>query len=175
MSSPKREVGKDSYYQKLLDDEMRQQAPNWKSVRQYINMDVLPSPVDRTTGMAMIHIAAYFGESVVLKWCIDKRKSSIHQTNEFGRTALHMSADANRPECISILLENGADVNKTSLGGLTALHVGCRNNSVQAVSRLLESPDIDLDAETVERSVAESLTDNQSIKDSISACRLNRQ
>ena len=31
----------DTYYQKLLDDEMRQKVPNWKSVKQYINLNVI--------------------------------------------------------------------------------------------------------------------------------------
>ena len=31
--------------------------------------------------MAMIHIAAYSGEPVVLKWCIEKDKSSINLVN----------------------------------------------------------------------------------------------
>ena len=76
---------------------------------------------------------------------------------------------------MSLLLESGADVNKASLGGLTPLHVACRNNAFEAVRALLASPEVEIDAETIERATPEMLTEDPVIKQSILDYRLSRK
>jgi len=86
-----------------------------------------------------------------------------------------MASDANRSECVSILLEAGADVNATSLGGLTPLHLACRNNCLAAVISLLKNDRVDLNAESIERGTPESMTEDPQIKDAILDFKINKK
>ena len=85
-----------------------------------------------------------------------------------------MAADACQAEAVSVLLEAGADVNPLSLGGLTPLHLACRNNCLAAVLALLQSPDLDPDVETNERTTPEMLTRDAQILKAIESYRSDK-
>jgi ankyrin repeat protein len=86
-----------------------------------------------------------------------------------------MAADANRHECVKLLLDSGADINKASLGGLTPLHVACRNNATDTVQVLLGYPEVDIDAESIERATPDMMTDDPVIKQMILNYRLSKK
>ena len=85
-----------------------------------------------------------------------------------------MAADANRADCVTTLLDSGADINKTSLGGLTPLHIACRNGSLGAVIALLAHPSADIDAESIDRATPEMVTEDPLIKEAIVQFRNNK-
>ena len=95
-------------------------------------------------------------------------------SQRLGRTALHMAADANRADCVSLLLDNGANINQVSLGGLTPLHVACRNGSVDAVKVLLSHALVDVNMETGDRLTAWTITEDEQVLKALEAFKINQ-
>ena len=85
-----------------------------------------------------------------------------------------MAADANRADCVSLLLDSGANINHVSLGGLSPLHVACRNGAEDAVRALLAHAGIDVNLETGERLTAWTITENRKILDVLEEFKINQ-
>jgi hypothetical protein len=161
----------DFYYQKLLDEELKKETPDWKQVKQFIGFQVVPSLADADTGMNVLHKASLHGQTEITKWAIGFTKPTvqagiqqdavlnINGSNKYGRTALHFACDSGHADIVTLLLENKADVNAMSLGGLTALHVASRQTRVACVKALLGGEqEVDVYAETSDRQMASMLT-----------------
>lgn len=82
----------------------------------------------------------------LLKLIIDHPKLAGVNLNSFnednGYTPLTLAASINRPRCIKLLLEHGADVNALNNDGYAAIHCAARNYAMKALELLLETPNI---------------------------------
>lgn len=56
-----------------------------------------------------------------------------------GLTALHMAAQGDHPECVKLLLLQGANVDDVTIDNLTALHVSAHCGSVRVAKILLDA------------------------------------
>jgi len=80
MASPKKGET-DTYFQNLLDEEVKKDDPDWKVVRQFIKYNVHMSPPERETGITMLHKAAYAGIDDVIRWCVGLPDINLNAKN----------------------------------------------------------------------------------------------
>lgn len=66
----------DPFYQKLLEEELQKDEPDWKAVRQYIRFNVAP-PISEDGGMSMIHKVAFCGQTDILRWCVKNQDVNL--------------------------------------------------------------------------------------------------
>lgn len=64
--------------------------------------------------------------------------TQVNSKSLYGRTALHMAAEAGNADAMAVLLEAGADVEANTDDGLTALHVACQRGHADAARLLLD-------------------------------------
>lgn len=62
---------------------------------------------------------------------------SVHYTNGYGDTPLHIVSYWGDCEAISILVANGANINATGESGFTPLHCATQMNKPEAIQLLL--------------------------------------
>ncbi|KAL7247522.1 hypothetical protein ACSBR2_002438 [Camellia fascicularis] len=107
---------------------------------------------DSILGRTCLHYAAYYGHSDCLQSILSSASSShvavswgfsrfVNIRDGKGATPLHLAARQRRPECVHILLDNGALV-CTSTGGYgfpgsTPLHLAARGGSLECIRELL--------------------------------------
>ncbi|KAK4753510.1 hypothetical protein SAY87_001614 [Trapa incisa] len=107
---------------------------------------------DSLNGRTCLHYAAYHGHSECLQIILSSAKSShvaaswgyarfVNIRDGRGATPLHLAARQRRPDCVHILLDNGALVCATTGGhgypGSTPLHLAARGGSLDCVRELL--------------------------------------
>ncbi|KAE8732394.1 putative E3 ubiquitin-protein ligase XBAT31 [Hibiscus syriacus] len=108
---------------------------------------------DSINGRTCLHYAAYYGHSdclqailfsaqsspVAFSWCGYARFVNIRDAK--GATPLHLASRQRRPECLHILLDNGALACASTGGyvcpGSTPLHLAARGGSLDCVRKLL--------------------------------------
>jgi len=66
------------------------------------------------------------------------KKLELDATDEWGNTALHVSARCGNSEMVDILLRNGADINLMDGCGETALHIAARDGNQDTVVMLMK-------------------------------------
>ncbi|KAI4334517.1 hypothetical protein L6164_019200 [Bauhinia variegata] len=107
---------------------------------------------DALHGRTCLHYAAYYGHSACLKAVLSAAQSSpvaaswgfarfVNVRDARGATPLHLGARQRRPECVHILLDNGALVCASTGGygcpGSTPLHLAARGGSMDCIRELL--------------------------------------
>ncbi|XWS28844.1 hypothetical protein CRYUN_Cryun25bG0106500 [Craigia yunnanensis] len=107
---------------------------------------------DSLHGRTCLHYAAYFGHSDCLQAILSAAQSSpvavswgyarfVNIRDARGATPLHLAARQRRPECVDILLDNGALVCASTGGygcpGSTPLHLAARGGSLDCIRKLL--------------------------------------
>ncbi|KAK8550895.1 hypothetical protein V6N13_119397 [Hibiscus sabdariffa] len=107
---------------------------------------------DSIHGRTCLHYAAYYGHSDCLQAILSAAQSSpvavswgyarfVNIRDAKGATPLHLAARQRRPECVHILLDNGALVCASTGGyvfpGSTPLHLAARGGSLDCVRKLL--------------------------------------
>lgn len=160
-----------------LNAVLRQQKYDWSLVEPfmyYTDEGLTPNYTDSDTGVTTAMMAAYDGQTEILRWCLEQ-KADIEARTNLGRSALHYACDGGKPGAIRELLAQGADVNARTLGMMTPLHLCCQSNHYEAVLVLLkESPLlVDLDMENSKRQTADSVTKDKRIQRSIKNYRAN--
>lgn len=78
-----------------------------------------------------------------LKHIIEQDHTLLHQTDDHGRTPLHIAVGAGHLATIALLVELGADIEATSLDRRTPLHwavVSHRPSAVEALAKLGADP-----------------------------------
>ncbi|KAL3611137.1 hypothetical protein D5086_002157 [Populus alba] len=107
---------------------------------------------DSLNGRTCLHFAAYYGHSDCLQAILSAVQSSpvavswgysrfVNIRDGRGATPLHLAARQRRPECVHILLDNGALVCSSTGGygspGTTPLHLAARGGSLDCIRELL--------------------------------------
>ncbi|CAA2987760.1 putative E3 ubiquitin-protein ligase XBAT31 isoform X2 [Olea europaea var. sylvestris] len=107
---------------------------------------------DSLNGRTCLHYAAYYGHSDCLKAILSTARTSqvavswgyarfVNIRDGKGATPLHLAARQRRPECVHLLLDNGALVCASTSGygfpGSTALHLAARGGSLDCIRELL--------------------------------------
>ncbi|GAB2274357.1 Putative E3 ubiquitin-protein ligase xbat31 [Dionaea muscipula] len=107
---------------------------------------------DSVQGRTCLHYAAYHGHSECLEAILSAARSShvaaswgfarfVNIRDVKGATPLHLAARRRRPNCVHILLDNGALVCASASGygypGTTPLHLAARGGSLDCIRELL--------------------------------------
>ncbi|XP_051134101.1 putative E3 ubiquitin-protein ligase XBAT31 [Andrographis paniculata] len=107
---------------------------------------------DSVNGRTCLHYAAYNGHSDCLQVILSAARDSpvanswgfsrfVNVRDGKGATPLHLAARRSRPECVNVLLNNGALVCATTgrygFPGSTPLHLAARSGSIDCVRALL--------------------------------------
>ncbi|CAK9137871.1 unnamed protein product [Ilex paraguariensis] len=107
---------------------------------------------DSLNGRTCLHYAAYYGHTDCLQAILSAAHNSqvsiswgfsrfVNIRDGKGATPLHLAARQRRPECVHILLDNGALVCATTGGygfpGSTPLHLAARGGSLDCIRELL--------------------------------------
>ncbi|EOY34059.1 XB3 in [Theobroma cacao] len=107
---------------------------------------------DSLHGRTCLHYAAYYGHSDCLQAILSAAQSSpvavswgyvrfVNTRDARGATPLHLAARQRRPDCLHILLDNGALVCASTGGygcpGSTPLHLAARGGSLDCIRKLL--------------------------------------
>ncbi|KAK6137983.1 hypothetical protein DH2020_028264 [Rehmannia glutinosa] len=107
---------------------------------------------DTLNGRTCLHYAAYYGHSDCLEAILSVARTSqvsaswgysrfVNIRDGKGATPLHLAARQRRPQCVHILLDNGALVCASTGGysfpGSTPLHLAARGGSLDCIRELL--------------------------------------
>ncbi|KAK4492048.1 hypothetical protein RD792_002838 [Penstemon davidsonii] len=107
---------------------------------------------DSVNGRTCLHYAAYYGHSDCLQAILSAARTSqvaaswgysrfVNIRDGKGATPLHLASRQKRPECVHILLDNGALVCASTGGygfpGSTPLHLAARGGSLDCIRELL--------------------------------------
>ncbi|KAL4558245.1 hypothetical protein LXL04_036443 [Taraxacum kok-saghyz] len=107
---------------------------------------------DSLNGRTCLHYAAYYGHSDCLQTILSSARTShiasswgfsrfVNIRGGKGETPLHLAARQRRPECVHILLDNGAlacaSTGGHGLPGSTPLHLAARGGSIDCIRKLL--------------------------------------
>ncbi|KAL8129021.1 hypothetical protein V2J09_018176 [Rumex salicifolius] len=107
---------------------------------------------DSKNGRTCLHYAAHYGHSDCLQTILSTAKSShvafswgfarfVNVRDGKGATPLHLAARRRRPNCVQILLDNGALVCASTgsycFPGSTPLHLAARGGSLDCIRKLL--------------------------------------
>ncbi|XP_024981467.1 putative E3 ubiquitin-protein ligase XBAT31 [Cynara cardunculus var. scolymus] len=107
---------------------------------------------DSLNGRTCLHYAAYYGHSDCLQTILSSARTShvavswgfsrfVNIRDGKGATPLHLASRQRRPECVHILLDNGALVCASTGGyglpGSTPLHLAARGGSIDCIRELL--------------------------------------
>ncbi|KAI3461533.1 hypothetical protein Pfo_018196 [Paulownia fortunei] len=107
---------------------------------------------DTLNGRTCLHYAAYYGHSDCLQAILSVARTSqvsaswgysrfVNIRDSKGATPLHLAARQRRPQCVHILLDNGALVCASTGGygfpGSTPLHLAARGGSLDCIRELL--------------------------------------
>jgi len=125
--------------QRQLTYELCEENIDWSKVEVFMyygEEGLNPNHTDRATQVTTAMLAAYSGHTEILRWCLSM-KADVDARSTLGRCALHYSCDGNKPPCIRLLLEHGADPNIRTLGMMTPLHICCQSDNFDAVLVLL--------------------------------------
>jgi len=150
--------------QRELTYEVSEENIDWTKVEVFMyygEEGLNPNYTDRTTQVTTAMLAAFDGQTEILRWCLSM-KTDVDARSSLGRCALHYACDGNQPPCIRLLLESVADPNIRTLGMQTPLHTCCQNDNYEAVLALLHDAKeiVDPNAENSRRQ-----TPNQLAKD----------
>ncbi|KIY67850.1 ankyrin, partial [Cylindrobasidium torrendii FP15055 ss-10] len=84
-----------------------------------------------------MHIAATNGHTEIVRMLLGDSRTSVNDTDRDGLTALQCAVDQWHLQCVEILLQHNADVNRAYPDGSTPLHRAAGSGRPELVSLLL--------------------------------------
>lgn len=90
-------------------------------------------------GIEPLALAAERGHAGALRLLLDAKADVHAKAKTCGRSALHRAAEAGHLECVSVLVERGADVLSSQQNGECALHSASAGGCTELVAALLAS------------------------------------
>lgn len=91
-------------------------------------------------GFTALHLAAFFGKTVIAKALIDAGADpGVVSANEMHVQPLHSAAAGRHIEICRLLIAAGADVNAKQRHGFTPLHAAAQHGDVELVELLLSA------------------------------------
>lgn len=97
------------------------------------------SEKERVTGFLT---AALEGEATALKACLE-RGVDINVTNRQGRTAITLASLSQKYDCVALLIDAGADINRQDETCFNPFLISCLNNDLKLLRLLLPArPDL---------------------------------
>jgi hypothetical protein len=93
-----------------------------------------------------MHEACEKGDLATVQRMITEKPADLNQTNEFGKTALHLASWYGHKNIVEFLLgQPGLIVKQADQDGKHALHLACELGHMEIVKLLLQHPEIRLD------------------------------
>ncbi|KAA0191306.1 putative ank repeat-containing, partial [Fasciolopsis buskii] len=88
--------------------------------------------VEKPANGLLIYLAAAGGNKEELKGCLKEEKDIDYVDSLTGMMPVHAAASWGNPECLEILVENGADINQRDAMLCTPVHHAARNGHQKA-------------------------------------------
>ncbi len=89
-------------------------------------------------GQTPLHLAAYFNIPWLARVYVAENNDDVHATTGVNDTPLIWASEMGSIECVTILLDAGADPNEFEIDGWSALHWASRNGHCDIATILLE-------------------------------------
>ncbi|RDD41599.1 Transient receptor potential cation channel subfamily A member 1 [Trichoplax sp. H2] len=89
-------------------------------------------------GDTLLHLIAFNNGHELIKPVVNLMNTSININNGYGKTPLHLAAQAGYLNTVRILLNCGADVNNSDIYGNSALHYAAKENRSEVMKLLIE-------------------------------------
>eukprot|EP00826_Nyctotherus_ovalis_P015338 TRINITY_DN1434_c0_g2_i1.p1 TRINITY_DN1434_c0_g2~~TRINITY_DN1434_c0_g2_i1.p1 ORF type:complete len:517 (+),score=145.96 TRINITY_DN1434_c0_g2_i1:133-1683(+) len=93
--------------------------------------------LDPTTGLSVLHSAAYFGTCSALVLAAE-RGANLNVGTEKGMAPLHFAVVGQRADAVKVLIERGAEVAVANYQGDTPLHLACIKHNADILESLLQ-------------------------------------
>ncbi|KAK6523794.1 hypothetical protein TWF281_001766 [Arthrobotrys megalospora] len=90
---------------------------------QFEENESLERACEKTVGMDLIHVTAYFGLEALMEFLINEAATNVMKVSRHGEIALHYKQMFYLPDMIKLMLEHKADVNLKTPDGETPLAV----------------------------------------------------
>ena len=88
----------------------------------WMGVEFFDPPTKRLSTVFHLHMAAHNGEICDLLQEIQRNPDKIDERCYYGASALHYACAANRPNCVRLLLQHGADANAVWLLDRSLIH-----------------------------------------------------
>lgn len=129
---------------------------------------------DDVDGCMAIHLAAANGKNEVIDILLDKDASNINDVDNRGNTPLHWASMKDRADTVSLLIENGADIEAKDIDNWTALHYAAAFASLQTVEALVDNG-ADKNSLTKDGNIPVNYAKDETIKTYLSGGKIGRE
>lgn len=129
---------------------------------------------DDVDGCMAIHLAAANGKNDVINILLDVYASNINDVDNRGNTPLHWASMKDRADTVSLLIENGADIEAKDIDNWTALHYAAAFASLQTVEALVDNG-ADKNSLTKDGNIPVNYAKDETIKTYLSGGKIGRE
>lgn len=143
-------------------------------VNALIEKDVDIKAKDDVDGCMAIHLAAANGKNEVIEILLDVDASNINDVDNKGNTPLHWASMKDRADTVSLLIENGADIEAKDVDNWTALHYAAAFASLQTVEALVNNG-ADKNSLTKDGNIPVNYAKDETIKTYLSGGKIDRE
>ncbi|MBW5398364.1 ankyrin repeat domain-containing protein [Brachyspira pilosicoli] len=143
-------------------------------VNALIEKDVDIKAKDDVDGCMAIHLAAANGKNEVIEILLDVDASNINDVDNKGNTPLHWASMKDRADTVSLLIENGADIEAKDVDNWTALHYAAAFASLQTVEALVDNG-ADKNSLTKDGNIPVNYAKDETIKTYLSGGKIDRE
>lgn len=89
-------------------------------------------------GKTPLHISAHHSNEKAIAELLKAPKIQIDKVDNFGQTALHITAFQNSNNCAQLLMSSGCNINLCDNFGQTALHIAAYNKNTNLIRNLID-------------------------------------
>ncbi|KAI8505099.1 hypothetical protein Bbelb_172080 [Branchiostoma belcheri] len=111
----------------------------WQNIEHSLPLNgSLPIDGRKDSGIPLVLQAVKEGDKELVAQLIEKDKKCLRQTDSLGRTPLMYAVCHNQPDCLSLLLDNKADLDVQAHDGMTAVAMAANLGHAPAVEQLVQ-------------------------------------